>query len=160
MKSLLTNLENYLKTQITNLNGDFVKKNSGYDSAICDVLPDFIAQTSRYWDAYWNKENVYIEFKKGKSIWLDLVRYSEIKMEINDDAKTPTITLFFIPDNNKTCIELIIGIETKRLIESLQLSDQDAEYVIMLKEKVPRSLNAQASLTVNDVREIADFIVY
>jgi hypothetical protein len=70
-------LETLLKRYIIDLNGEFVSKNSGYDGDICNIIQEFTETTTRYWDCIWESENLYIEFKKGKSIWLDLVRYSE-----------------------------------------------------------------------------------
>jgi hypothetical protein len=159
MEANLKILKIYLEDNIDKLNGELVSKKSKYDSLICDKLTEFQVQTKRYWDAEWTDKNIYIEFKKGKSIWLDLVRYSEIKTKKNEYAKQETITLFFIPDKNKTRIEIIVGMSTLKLIENLKITTNDAKYIIGLNEKVPRSLNAQSNLTVNDVRKIADFIV-
>ncbi|GBE27444.1 hypothetical protein BMS3Bbin03_01369 [bacterium BMS3Bbin03] len=156
---VLEKIELYLKKNIQNLIGDFLKKNNGYDGLICNILTEFEEETSRYWDAKWTKENVHIEFKKGRSIWLDLVRYSEILLKINDEVKEETVTLFFIPNNTKTKIEKIVGMRTSNLIQKLRLTNSDAQFIINLSEKVPRSLNAQASLTVKDIQDIAYFVV-
>jgi len=110
-----------------------------------------------YWDAIWNEQ--YIEFKKGNSIWLDLVRYSEILLKSNDDASKETITLFFIPNKLRDTIEEIICVKTKDLIKFINLNQDGAKQLITLNDKVPRSLNAQASLTKKDIRGIATFIV-
>ena len=100
-----------------------------------------------------------MEFKKGRSIWLDLVRYSEILLSITPEAQTETITLFFLPTAYKNSIEEIVVVETKRLIEKMNLTDEIAHRLLELNEQVPRSLNAQASLTVNDIKMISDIIV-
>ena len=150
-------LEQYLQSTIHLLLGDFVRRNAGYEGMICNILEEFTEIRSRYWDAYWAEEDLYIEFKKGRSIWLDLVRYSEIKNRINENASIETVTLFFIPDANRELITEILGIKTSRLIENLNISFKDAKFIQELNERVPRSLNAQASLTVNDIREICDF---
>jgi hypothetical protein len=113
--------------------------------------------TVRYWDAIWNNQE--IEFKKGNSIWLDLVRYSEVLLQSNEDASKDTLTLFFIPNKAKDKIEEIICVVTKKLIEYIKLDQEKAEQLILLSENVPRSLNAQASLTKKDIRNIATFIV-
>jgi hypothetical protein len=112
---------------------------------------------SRYWDAVWN--GLKIEFKKGRSIWLDLVRYSEILLKDNADASEDTITLFFVPDNQKYTIENIVMVETKSLIQELRLTEEIAKTLLQLNSHVPRQLNAQASLTLADVRRISQWIV-
>ena len=94
--STILKLENLLQKYISKLNGDFVSKNSGYDGYICNIICDFCEKTTRYWDCIWEDEDLHIEFKKGKSIRLDLVRYSETILEKNDDAKINTFTLFFL----------------------------------------------------------------
>lgn len=134
----------------------FLLNNSSYDWDICDIL-GMQEDTVRYWDAKWNW--LYLEFKKWKSIWLDLVRYSEILIWINDLANNKTFTLFFIPDSEKKYINEIIWVSTDKLIIKLELNINKAKVLIELKSNLPRSLNAQASLTVNDIREISDFIV-
>lgn len=133
--------------------GDWIKNNSSYDSYICDIL-NMTEDTVRYWDAIWN--NQHIEFKKGNSIWLDLVRYSEILLKTNMESSKEIITLFFIPNKRKDVIEEIICVTTKDLIN---LDEDGAKQLIGLNEKVPRSLKAQASLTKKDIRVIATFIV-
>ena len=74
-----------LKEHIATLEGAFVNKNAGYEIAICKNF-GFKEQTNRYWDCLYEEENLFIEFKKGTSIWLDLVRYSEILLKKNYDA--------------------------------------------------------------------------
>lgn len=113
--------------------------------------------TGRYWDAVWNQH--LIEFKKGRSIWLDLVRYSEIALKESDESGRKTVSLFFIPNNERSRIEEIVCVETEALIRAVRLSKQQAESLVEMKVSVPRSLNAQASLTVNDVKAISAFLV-
>jgi hypothetical protein len=125
-----TPLQNLLTTYKSYLVWDFLFKKDNYDMDICKVL-GMEKDTCRYWDALWG--DYYIEFKKWKSIWLDLVRYSEIIVWHVPDAQRDTVTLFFIPDKERTQINLNIS--------------------------MPRSLNAQASLTVSDIRKIADFSI-
>ncbi len=152
----LTSLENILKSKINNLTGNWVSKNSSYDSSISEIL-GFCHETNRYWDAKFN--DFFIEYKKGKSIWLDLVRYSEILNQSNNNSSIETLTLFFIPNLEKDSIEEIICVETSKLISKLGINKADAELLISLNDKMPRSLNAQASLTVNDVRKLMNFNV-
>ncbi len=113
---------------------------------------------ARYWDAQW--KTYYIKFKKGISIWLDLVRYSETFLKINEDASKETLTLFFIPNRKRERIEEIICVQTKSIIEKIRLTGEIASQLIKLNKAVPRSLNAQASLTKKDVRNLAEFIIH
>lgn len=136
--------------------GEWLNINKGYETYICAKL-DLNLDDTRYWDATW--EDYFLEFKKGKSIWFNLVIYSEIQLKVNDDAQKETLTLFFIPNNGKKHIEKIICLETGRLIRKFQLDDDLAKTILSLNERVPRSLNAQANLTVRDVEEMSNFIV-
>jgi hypothetical protein len=149
-------LKEHLEKNKENLIGEWIKNNSSYDGYICDIL-NMHEDTVRYWDAIWNNQQ--IEFKKGNSIWLDLVRYSEILLKTNIDASKETLTLFFIPNKSKNEIEEVICVETKTLIKFINLDEEKAKQLILLNENVPRSLNAQASLTKKDIRSIAIFIV-
>lgn len=153
---MLNQLKEHLVQNKSKLIGEWIKNNSSYDGYICEIL-DMKEDTVRYWDAIWN--NQYIEFKKGNSIWLDLVRYSEILLKSNNDSSEETTTLFFIPNKSKDVIEEIICVTTKDLINFINLDEDGAKQLITLNEKVPRSLNAQASLTKKDIRTIATFIV-
>lgn len=153
---IIKQLEQHLKNKKDYLIGEWIKNNNSYDGYICDIL-DMQEDTGRYWDVIWNSQQ--IEFKKGNSIWLDLVRYSEILLQSNVNASKDTLTLFFIPNKTKNKIEEIICVTTKKLIEYIKLDQEKAEQLILLNENVPRSLNAQASLTKKDIRSIATFIV-
>lgn len=150
----LNKLKNKLEADLKLLNGDWIKKNSGYDHYISNIL-NFIDNKGRYWDAIY--DDYYIEYKKGNSIWLDLVRYSETILNANEDAKKETVTLFFIPDKLKIKIQEILCVKTSIIIDYLKLDIDVAKDIVDIKEKMPRSLNAQASLTVNDIRQICDF---
>jgi hypothetical protein len=114
-------------------------------------------EESRYYDASW--ESYFIEFKKGKSIWLDLVRYSEMVLKTTSESSKETITLFFPHNSNWTRIEHIIGVPTRKIIEKMNLNADRAKIILELRERVPRSLNAQASLTLSDVKKMAEFVV-
>ena len=153
---MIEKLKELLKLKIYDLKGDYIKKNSNYEEELSNRLW-FKSDKWRYWDAdfHWLK----IEFKKWKSIWLDLVRYAEIFLEVNDESKEKTITLFFIPDKNKNDIVEIIWIFTAKIIAKLSIDKNIANNLMILKERVPRSLNAQASLTLKDIREISDFTI-
>ena len=149
-------LEKHLKSNLFALKGTWVNKNCGYEDSICEIL-GFKAEKGRYWDAFW--ESHYLEFKKGKSVWLDLVRYGEILKESNEDACKEVLNLFFIPNEERVGIIEIICVKSKSIIEKLRLNDKYSTMLLELNEQVPRSLNAQASLTVADIRNIAEFIV-
>ena len=159
-------LEQYLGNKIDNLSGEWVRKNCNYESDICRIL-GMNKETVRYWDATW--DNLYIEFKKGRSIWLDLVRYSEVLMRINEDASKKTISLFFIhnvdkdKDRHRTKIVKIIAVDTSKIIGKLNLDNEQAialtELHKKLRENSKKTLNAQVSMTVKQIEEIADFIV-
>lgn len=154
--NLIQELKQFLIKSKENLFWDFVNKNSKYDSDICKILW-MKENTCRYWDAEWNW--LKIEFKKWKSIWLDLIRYSEILVWINNNAEQESFTLFFIPDKNRDKIIEIIWVSTKEIIKRLSLDIKTSEKLIELNDRMPRSLNAQASLTVRDIRNIADFVI-
>jgi len=154
---MLNQLKEHLEKNKNRLIGKWIKKNNSYEEDICKIL-NMEKKTVRYWDAVWN--NLYIEFKKGNSIWLDLVRYSEIVLKANKDAEQETITLFFIPNREKNKIKEIICVKTEDLINFIKLNETIAKQLIDLNNLVPRSLNAQASLTKNDIRHnIATFCV-
>lgn len=152
----ISTLKNFLIPLKEKMVWDFLRNNSNYDWALCDILW-MQEDTWRYWDAQWNGYK--IEFKKWTSIWLDLIRYSEIVLWTTDNANIETITLFFIPDKDKLKIQEVLWIRTTLLIERLWLDIEMAKILLEIHNTVPRSLNAQASLTVKDVRIIADFII-
>lgn len=154
---MFDDLKEHLSKNGNQLYGLWIRNNSSYDSDICDIL-EMNVSTGRYWDAQWNE--YYMEFKKGNSIWLDLVRYSEIFLKINKDASKDTLTLFFIPDKERKKIEEVICVETKSIIKKVKLTEEIAKQLINLNDVVPRSFNAQASLTKKDVRDLAEFIIH
>ena len=54
------------------LSGEWIKRNSGYEAGLCSEI-GWKLEENRYFDAKYKDLN--IEIKKGRSIWLDLVRY-------------------------------------------------------------------------------------
>ena len=52
-------------------------------------------------------------------------------------------------------IEEIILVETSSIVNALSLDKETAEIISSLNDKLPRSLNAQASLTLGDLRNIS-----
>lgn len=155
MGELIVELEKYLKENINKLNEcECLKKHSGYEKSLCNKLTKFTLDTNRYYDVVF-KDKLKIEIKKGKSIWLDLIRYGEILL---GEGEKNTITLFFIPNKNKNKFEKILLVKTADLIKKLELKKEDYKKLLEVKSLVPRSLNAQASLTVKDIEEIAEII--
>ena len=66
-----------------------------------------------------------------------------------------TVTAFFVPSKDKMKIEEIILVETSSIVNALSLDKETAEIISSLNDKLPRSLNAQASLTLGDLRNIS-----
>ncbi len=153
---MVSELQDYLQANLHNLRGAWVQKKSAYEADICHALL-MQKEAGRYWDARWN--GYLLEFKKGTSIWLDLVRYSEVLLRLNENACREVFSLFFIPDKCKEQITEIICVESCVIIEHLNLTEEYANMLIKLNDRVPRSLNAQASLTVNDLRRLEKFSV-
>ena len=149
-------LESYLIEKLPHLEGEWVKKNSYYESFISQIL-EMTDDKCRYWDARW--QDYFIEFKKGTSVWLDLVRYSEILTKLNENAIQKVHSLFFIPNKDREKIVEIICVETEEIMKRLELDSAKALSILELHKVVPRSLNAQASLTLKDLRQIAMFVI-
>ena len=149
MDEKIKDLIEYLKDKKNCLTGDFLKKNSNYETDLCNII-GFKEEQNRYYDAVWN--GIKIEIKKGRSIWLDLLRYGEILLGEGDKD---TITLFFVPNRDKNKIDKIIVVKTEKIIEKLKLDEEDSNRLKFLKNKLPRSFNAQASLTIKDVINIS-----
>tara|TARA_B100001093_G_scaffold442971_1_gene445018 strand:- start:110 stop:568 length:459 start_codon:yes stop_codon:yes gene_type:complete len=149
-------LSNYLQNKIKELNGEWVSKNSGYEKEACEIL-GFNCETKRYWDCKHN--GTYIEIKKGKSIWLDDVRYCEIFMRDNEECKKETITMFLIPSKDKKRIENIILVDTRKIIKFLKINAEWAEMLLNRKKEISRSLNCLQSMTIKDLKSIADYII-
>ncbi|MDA2928203.1 hypothetical protein MYX78_13415 [Acidobacteria bacterium AH-259-G07] len=145
------------------LEGEWVGKKSWYEAGICQTL-GIELQKGRYWDGKWGE--YLLEFKKGKSIWLDLVRYSEFLLHhrvldvLHEDAGKEVLSLFFLPDASRHRIIEIIGVESCALVKQLNLSERYAAVLLALSLNVPHSLNAQASLTLKDLRNIQAFSVF
>lgn len=149
-------LRSHLLTFKKDLKGDWIEKNSSYDKDICRIL-QMTPEKCRYWDAKWN--GLFLEFKKGRSIWLDAVRYSEMFLKVSPEASVSTTTLFFVPATWRDKIEEIVVVDTKRLLERLCFTEEIAAKLIELEKHFPRQLNAQASLTLSDVRSISRWII-
>ena len=91
----LEQLETHLRLRLPLLCGDWLRQDSNYDAPLSALL-EMECEPSRYWARTWRL--LYLELKKGRRIWLDLVRYSEIMLKTSDLASRQTLTLFFVPD--------------------------------------------------------------
>lgn len=149
-------LRTFLVERLPHLEGEWVAKRSSYEPGLCDALGVRLTR-GRYCDAEWC--GYWLEFKKGTSIWLDLVRYSEMLLGENEEAKMKTHCLFLVPDTARTRIREIMCVESSRIIEFLHLTPEWGRSLLALQRLVPRQLNAQASLTLSDVRRIRLFSV-
>lgn len=152
----MKSLELLLVEKKDQLCGKWVGVKDSYEDAVCKILGMNI-DTKRYWDAKW--DDTFIELKKGNSRWLDLVRYSEIFLKVNEDASQKTITLFLIPDKDKNKIKEIICVDTDKILKYYKLTKEKANWLIEIKVDIPGSFNAQASLGITDLREMANFII-
>ena len=150
-------LNEYLKEKINHLNGAWISKNSGYEKEACAEL-GFNCERKRYWDCEY--DGLLIEMKKGKSIWLDEVRYCELFMRditINEECTLPTITMFIIPSKDKTKIENIILVDTRKIIQCMNIDKEWAERLLRRTKEITRTLNCQQSMTLKDIKLIADY---
>jgi|TARA_B100001105_G_C22085618_1_gene312752 hypothetical protein len=152
----MKSLELLLEKNKTKLSGDWVSSNTNYEEDFCKIL-GMNVDTKRYWDAKW--EDTFIELKKGDSRWLDLVRFGEIFFKVDEDASQKTITLFLIPDRDKNIIKEIICVDTDRILKYYNLTKEEYRVLINIKNKIPGSLNTQASLGITDLRQMANFII-
>ena len=139
-------------SRLAHLTGPWVGKNANYELGLCAAL-EWSCIRERYRDATWN--SVDIEIKKGHSVWLDLVRYSEL-LTMRPPPQD-SFTTFFLPNKEKTAIARVLGVRTSTLIRQLHLTESLTENLLVLHRVVPRSLNAQASLTVKDISLFCDF---
>ncbi len=147
-------LEEHLQRSLPLLRGQWVSGKQKYESNFASTIGASI-QEGRYWDCIWR--GIYLELKMG-NIWLDLVRYGEYMLNRTADSQRQVFTLFMRYHDQR--ITDLYGVTTENIIKILNLSVETAEFLLKLKEKVPRSLNAQASLTESDVRQIAEFHVH
>jgi hypothetical protein len=160
-KEKLEKLKFLLEQHKSALSGEFIKKNSSYEADICTIIAPFkVAHgKNRYFDCTWEEEGVKIEFKKGGNYWINIIRYCETLLGVNAAAQAETYSLFFIPDEKRKKIIRILGVESSKIKNRINVSVEDAQQLLALKKKLPRNLNAQMNLTPKDVRNMADFII-
>lgn len=149
-------LKEHISTRLRRLKGNWVGKHSGYEAELCKACA-FACDKKTFWDATWKDYRV--ELKRGTSIWIDLVRLSRVVRQSSEDAKQETLTLFFVSDKQRVQILRVIGVPTPILIRKFGLTDALAADLLRIKDTVPKSLNAQASLSLKDVQELAVFAV-
>lgn len=147
-------LREHLSDHIYPMVGRWLEKNSSYEDELCEILQMDIDK-GRHWDAKWR--DYFIEIKKGRSIWLDLVRYSELILNDGPSIDSRLVTLFLIPNKEKTNVTEIICTSTQAIVNKLNLNQFIAKQIVEISNIVPRQLNAQASLTVNDIKSICEF---
>ena len=155
IKSLCENRKHLLQGK------EWLTKSTNYEKHIAEIF-GMKCERKRYWDAYYefNNENILIEFKKGySSMWFDEVRYSECLLQMTMEASLPTITLQFIPSNCRTYIESICIIDTKKLLEYMQISNNDAMYIVNRFKKLNNHLNCQQSITNNILKSISEYVI-
>jgi len=136
------------------MEGDFVVKESHYEKELCDIV-QWECFDSRYYDAYDGK--TYIEIKKGQSMmWFNMIRYAEIFVKIGTQN---TITLFVKYNKKKKRVDEIFIMDTKRILNHLNMTPTKAACCIILNKDSKRSLHMQAGATANDMREMSSMIV-
>jgi hypothetical protein len=150
----LQDLERHLQRSLPRLQGDWVSGKRKYERFFASVI-DATWQEARYWDCIW--QGIHLELKLG-SVWLDLVRYSEYLFKIKTETNTEVVTLSMRYRQQR--ITDIYAVTTEKLIKTLNLTKQAAKDLIRIQGEVPRSLNAQASLTEKDISKIAEFHVH
>lgn len=150
----LQDLKEHLRRELPLLRGDWVSGKVKYEIPFASAIGATF-QESRYWDCIW--QGLYLELKLG-NIWLDLVRYSEYLLKRTQESRVPVITLFMRYKAQQ--ITDIYAVTIENVIRALNLSTRTGEDLLRIKDEVPRTLNAQASLAVSDVRKIAEFHVY
>ena len=145
-------LREHLHTRKADLKGYWILDYSPYKKNVCSILK-MRHRKSGYWDAEW--EGLFLEFEKGRNIRLDLLRYSEALLKLDPDKSVSTLTAFFVPTQRRERIEEIIVVDTRRLLRKLDLTEDFAKGLIALNKRTAGKLNAEASLTLKDVKEIS-----
>lgn len=149
----LNDLEEHLSKILNDLQGNWVSGKLKYENQFALAIGATF-QEGRYWDCIW--QGIYLELKLG-NVWLDLVRYSEYVLKQTPDSHIPAVTLFMRYKQHK--ITDIYAVDIDNLIEVLNISRRTAKDLLRIRDEVPRSLNAQASLAESDIRRIAKFHV-
>ena len=150
----LQELKEHLQRSLPLLRGDWVSGKRKYESFFASAI-GATYQEGRYWDCIWR--DIYLELKMG-NIWLDLVRYSEYLLKQTPESHFTVLTLFMRYTQQR--VTDIYAVSTDNLIQALNISEETAKDLLRIKDEVPRSLNAQASLTKKDISKIAEFHIH
>ena len=67
--------------------------------------------------------------------------------------------MFLIPSKDKNRIENIILMDTQKIITFLKIDIEWAERLLIRNKETIRSLNCQQSMTIKDLKSIADYII-
>lgn len=145
-------LREHLHTLKADLKGYWILDYSPYKEDLCHILK-MRFRKSGYWDAEW--EGLFLEFERGRSIRLDLLRYSKTLLKLDPDTSVTALTAFFIPTQRRQRIEQIIVVDTRHLLRKLDLTKEVAQGLIALNKRIAGRLNAHAALTLKDVKEIS-----
>ena len=141
---------------IHHMQGDWLTKKSSYEKKLCSVL-NWKVVDSRYYDAI-SHYNSLIEIKKGiNGMHFDMIRYAEILL---GQGVENTITLYFHWRKDINRVTDVCIINTKVLINFLQINNYYANIYSEIKHVVPRGVSIMANVTSLDLREIADYIVF
>lgn len=148
----------HLLTHYEKLVGPWISKKNGYEKEFCDIV-GFSINRNRYWDCEF--KDIRIELKKGKSaVWLDEIRYAEVLLKMSEEAMKKTITVFF--KYAKDTLKNILFINTKKLIKEMDLTKEDAEFLIKRFKKaksLKHGLNSQHSISYSQLVKISEFVI-
>jgi hypothetical protein len=145
-------LREHLHTFKADLKGYWILDYCPYKENVCNILK-MRRRKSGYWDAEW--KGLFLEFEKGRSIQLDLLRYSKALLKLEPDSSVSVLTAFLIPTQRRERIEQIIVVDTRRLLQKLNLKADVAKGLIALNKRIDGKLNAHANLTLKDVKKIS-----
>ncbi len=90
-------------------------------------------------------------------MWFDLVRYSEavVRPAVAEGVTTLVLRYKLLPP----VVTHVAAVAHHRLLDALRLDTTTAHVLLELRERVPRSLNAQAQLTWNDIAAASEFVL-
>jgi hypothetical protein len=154
----LEQLRTQLEERLPKLRGLWVARRTNYEEECASALGGTVA-ASTYWDCILDS-GLKLELKKTLrgGMWFDLVRYGRVILEPELAADVVTLILRYallpIP-----AVTQIAVIEHDALLQALRLDEEKAQILLDLKRGLPRSLNAQASLTWLDLTSAANFVV-
>ena len=150
-------LTKHIEARIDELSGVWVALPRNYESGCAEALGATVTG-NRYFDCELGAWRIELKKTRSGSMWFDLVRYSEALADpsLAHDVVTLVMRYTLVPVPQ---IRQVAIIRHERLIEALRLTPDVAEAIARLASCVPRSLNAQASLTWLDITKAADSVV-